>query len=205
MQELSIHVCKYFNTNYTGEHRLEYTMHQHDRIVELNPGIGLESFSREKLKLLTAYEMAGHLVGEAMEALRNKQTDIPQHIMECLDYPLFEPLWPGDDDAADAEVKAGITYVYVIAAHNYIKIGVSVSPQQRLYVLQCGCPFKLEILTQFTIKGPQRTAYSLEKELHKHYAEYATHGEWFNLPSELLDELLKVEVLTKDAIKKLIK
>ena len=71
------------------------------------------------------------------------------------------------------------TYVYAIgdAEQRLVKIGYSKNPLGRLASIQTACPFAVSIHWQ-TEGGAL-----LEDALHRHFADYHSHGEWFNFPA----------------------
>ena len=78
--------------------------------------------------------------------------------------------------------------IYFIKSGNYVKIGYSKEPKQRLKELQTANPLKLTLMG--TIPG----TYSTEKALHSLYNKYKKRGEWFNCKKDLS---LCVEALKK--------
>lgn len=68
-------------------------------------------------------------------------------------------------------------FVYVIGAPDLteVKIGVSGNPKRRAKQLQPGVDAPLSVLWYTHGDG------SLERALHRHFADYWTHGEWFDL------------------------
>lgn len=71
-------------------------------------------------------------------------------------------------------------YVYFIRAIgvNKVKIGYSVSPKWRLATLQTGSPLPLEMF------GLCPGTPSTESDFHAKYANFHSHGEWFDLPEK---------------------
>ena len=61
-----------------------------------------------------------------------------------------------------------------------IKIGRARKPQIRLRVFQIACPIRLRILG--VMEGDLET----ETKLHRRFATYRLHGEWFQVSPELL-------------------
>jgi len=79
------------------------------------------------------------------------------------------------------------TYVYFISGAGLIKIGHSENPVKRLAEIQRYSPVALCLVA--VIEGGQ----SLEKELHKDFADGRSHGEWFNLTDDLLAVLRQID------------
>ena len=67
--------------------------------------------------------------------------------------------------------KKEYTYFIGNIKNNFVKIGKSDNPENRLTILQIGCPFKLELIYS-------TDKYS-EKELHEKFKEEKINGEWF--------------------------
>ncbi len=84
--------------------------------------------------------------------------------------------------------KACREMVYVLEASNfdYIKIGRTVAPKQRVRNLQSGCPFRIH--TWLAVYTPD--ASELESRLHDELSEYRLRGEWFSAPGSVLDGLV---------------
>lgn len=80
-------------------------------------------------------------------------------------------------------------YVYAIRdARNRVKIGKSKDPQRRLRELEVGNPEALELFCSAEV----RDASSLERDLHRKFANENLRGEWFQLPEEEQAELKNV-------------
>jgi hypothetical protein len=92
-----------------------------------------------------------------------------------------------------------LPYVYVLATEDFkfIKIGTTKSIKQRIRNIQSGCPFPLNFWT--CIRTPK--AKEVEKYLHSAYSKYRTNGEWFCLPDNKLDELLKFTINTNKHVR----
>lgn len=61
-----------------------------------------------------------------------------------------------------------------------VKIGLAQSIESRIETFQVGCPFRLVCLGQIS-NGSKR----LEQAVHKQFANYRLHGEWFSDSEEL--------------------
>ena len=74
-----------------------------------------------------------------------------------------------------------------IVSKRIVKIGISVNAGSRLKQIQTGCPFPVEL-----IKTSRRTVCAGEAErfLHGALKDYRTSGEWFALPTEVMNTLL---------------
>lgn len=80
-------------------------------------------------------------------------------------------------------------YVYLLRCDKgWTKIGASRNPESRLRSLGC-VPMQVELL--HVIRSED--AFALERHLHHRFVQYRVSGEWFNLPDEVLRELLAAE------------
>jgi hypothetical protein len=79
-----------------------------------------------------------------------------------------------------------ISAVYVIKIGDRHKIGLSVNPEQRVAGMQL--PERPQFVLIFRCKG----AADLEQALHRKYAEFRLHGEWFKLERPQLIEIARV-------------
>jgi hypothetical protein len=82
--------------------------------------------------------------------------------------------------AEQREVTAPEPYVYFIQGAGLIKIGVSLYPQERLEALCLWSPVPLKLLA--IVPG----GYKLETKLHKMFAAFRVHGEWFYPTRDLI-------------------
>jgi len=82
-------------------------------------------------------------------------------------------------------------HVYFIRVGDFIKIGWSTRPMDRLRQLQTSHPDELEIMG--TIKGER----SLEGKIHKRFSKNRVRGEWFEEDGPLLDYIDKHTVERK--------
>jgi hypothetical protein len=81
--------------------------------------------------------------------------------------------------------------VYVISLDKYVKIGIARDVASRLSGLQTSSPFPLTLLKTWTSENPKFA----ERQLHNKFSEYRCSGEWFKLPPETLEELLRTDDL----------
>ncbi|MFB2917114.1 MULTISPECIES: GIY-YIG nuclease family protein [Aerosakkonema] len=79
-------------------------------------------------------------------------------------------------------------YIYVVRSglSNLYKIGRTTNFQKRLKALQTSCAVQLTVVKTFF----SRDAVSLEKAAHDKFAYFRQKGEWFELNSEQLSQLL---------------
>ena len=91
----------------------------------------------------------------------------------CRRYPLLTGI------AATGQEK-----VYFIQADTteFVKIGRSFDPAERLKVLQTSCMFRLKIVQQFCVED----AIGCEKYWHRQLRKYRAQGEWYRLPTLVL-------------------
>lgn len=80
-----------------------------------------------------------------------------------------------------------VGYVYFILSEQSksVKIGYSSTPEKRLDNLQTGSPVQLKLI------GKLQATKSDEASFHAHYQEYRTHGEWFALPQDEIDAIVR--------------
>lgn len=76
-------------------------------------------------------------------------------------------------------------YLYFIKLHNFVKIGVTYSIEERIYQFNIGCPYSYEIFSSYMM--PSKYCHKFEKILHKRFAYLNHKGEWFNFTPELED------------------
>ena len=79
------------------------------------------------------------------------------------------------------------TYIYVMSTNpfdcvdeEYIKVGISNNPFNRLHHVQCGNPFKVTL--SLVVGGWDRhTAQSKERQVHACLSGYHVRNEWFKI------------------------
>ena len=74
-------------------------------------------------------------------------------------------------------LKQNEGYVYFISNGQYCKIGHAIDIKNRIETLQCGSPYKLEIIK--TIKSIDYI--NLENQLHNLFSKYRVLGEWYDI------------------------
>ncbi len=83
------------------------------------------------------------------------------------------------------------TYLYIIKAigTSFYKIGISISPQKRLYALQTANPNKLMIVKKYKFQS-KLEATAVEKEMHRHLKKHICLGgtEWFRNEKNIIDQ-----------------
>jgi Rha family phage regulatory protein len=91
-------------------------------------------------------------------------------------------------------------YLYIIKnpLNETIKIGVAQDVYKRLKQLQTGAGIELELIYQSLICS---NAFSIEKNVHSHFEEYRTFGEWFKInPEEVIYFLEQQNFILKTKI-----
>ncbi len=74
------------------------------------------------------------------------------------------------------------SFIYLIACHDFVKVGIADNPKFRLGSLQVGCPYDLKMLATFRVSNCMEA----EARLHAIWKRYEIRGEWFRVPpSEL--------------------
>ena len=82
--------------------------------------------------------------------------------------------------------QPGHVYILLAEGTQRIKIGRSFSASVRFETLQTASPYPLKLLRSIA----SNDVISLETLLHRRYRTYRRHREWFDLPYDLLMELL---------------
>ena len=70
------------------------------------------------------------------------------------------------------------TYVYIIKADTFVKIGYSKNPEKRLKEMQTGSPHDLKLIAKFPYETKESAA-AKEKEFHLLFSAWHHRGEWF--------------------------
>jgi hypothetical protein len=83
--------------------------------------------------------------------------------------------------------EAGFVYIVQAEGTPRIKIGQTRRRGMRLQQLATSSPFPLALLREIITADVR----SLEKALHQRYDRYRLHGEWFELPAHVLEDLLQ--------------
>lgn len=74
-----------------------------------------------------------------------------------------------------------MAYLYVLQCQNFVKIGVSKTPNRRIKQLQTGNPYKIYLLLNLKVED----AYQAENFFHKKFKNQNSMGEWFEVNSEI--------------------
>lgn len=87
-----------------------------------------------------------------------------------------------------SERPVGAGWIYFIQCEQYIKIGITKGDlAHRISVMQTNCPFELKLLK--TIYSPKVLRH--ETLLHNMVSMYHHRGEWFTLPMDKLDWVIR--------------
>lgn len=94
----------------------------------------------------------------------------------------------------DIERKKEVTaskaqFVYLIKGGDYHKIGIAKDTRKRVSGIKTSCPFPVEVLRFWESRSAQR----VEKLLHRRFKSYQANGEWFRLPTDVIQELMVIE------------
>lgn len=77
-------------------------------------------------------------------------------------------------------------FIYMIRCGQYIKIGIALRPKQRMRDLQVASPHKLILVHAWLTYHAKRD----ERRLHHSLKQYHIRGEWFELPDEIVCNLM---------------
>ena len=97
---------------------------------------------------------------------------------------IFSPVFIREKLKMHIEDDAPLSYCYFVSDGNFVKIGKSQSPSERLINLQTGNCNHLYLIYVL----PCKTDYDAdlcETELHEIYREYHVVGEWFDILSKI--------------------
>lgn len=70
------------------------------------------------------------------------------------------------------------TFLYVLKAGDYFKVGITQNLNKRIKQIQTGCPLKISRVYYYTL-DTKFEAMELEKEIHIFLNKISTSGEWF--------------------------
>ena len=77
-------------------------------------------------------------------------------------------------------------YVYLLKSGPYVKIGMTNNVGKRTATLSAQPPFFTDLLAYFWLLDAHKT----EAQLHRQYAGYRVHGEWFQLSWDQIDAVV---------------
>lgn len=144
----------------------------------------------EKLLLFAAFSLdipkARAIVGACFaEALKYEKLSEMQN---CKDYPSVTVSRSKYNQPQkinqSAPAKKQCVYAIGNLEQGVFKIGISLSPQERLKSIQTGYPYPLTILAA---TNPIKNSHVVERQLHTQLSKYRLSGEWFSI--EALNEI----------------
>jgi hypothetical protein len=71
------------------------------------------------------------------------------------------------------------TFIYILRAGRFVKVGVSGAAESRAASLQTGCPYKIEVFA--SVPANSWVAFRAERAAHIRMRDRAAHGEWFRI------------------------
>lgn len=71
--------------------------------------------------------------------------------------------------------------IYFIRVHNFCKIGITANLSSRMTAIQCGCPYKIEL-----IRIINDCMLWQESWLHEKFSSLHVHLEWYQFTDEML-------------------
>jgi len=85
-------------------------------------------------------------------------------------------------------------YLYLIRCgnSNFYKIGTSENPEERLQILQAGCPYPLTLIYKERFNKPAKI---VEKFLHKKYQSKRKIGEWFEFSKTEIEQIQQEQIM----------
>jgi len=121
----------------------------------------------EEVGLVRTYELRGQLYAHVCGWAKHQRVDKPG-----------KPRVPAENEPEARPARPWVTYVVRLGSDGPIKIGKAIDVDARIAKLQTGCPEKLQVIK---VIGK-----NIEAELHKRFADYRKHGEWFEADPEVL-------------------
>jgi Meiotically up-regulated gene 113 len=89
--------------------------------------------------------------------------------------------------------RRGYCYLYVLRCHEFCKVDVSDDIQKRIYDLQLGNPFSLELALYRTF--PSSQIRHVEKDMHDMLDQWQHGREWFTAPFDAIKEAVRMATL----------
>lgn len=163
---------------------------------------------REKTSALKSWASRLKNTSEAAEALRKIQHeklylgDGFENFKEYLDhigitYLKAYRMIKDSKVAQDVSMAKRFTdrggYLYIIGCDGFIKIGLAQNPAKRITDMQVSNPHKLKLLKIFPVGNMIKS----ERQLHGIFKKYRVRGEWFKVPAESLEKILKAKLLAE--------
>jgi hypothetical protein len=85
-------------------------------------------------------------------------------------------------------------YIYLVRCGAFHKIGLAKDAHKRLSRLKTSSPFEMELVKNWRCKKPD----TIEGFLHERFKKFRVRGEWFNLPEDAVQLLLKLHDLNAE-------
>lgn len=96
------------------------------------------------------------------------------------------------DSIKQCRSREGFVYVMQDAAQpKFLKVGKSIEPNRRLDEANCFSPLNTFSILRWYYS---EDAYTLEKLVHKNFANSRLTGEWFDLSIDTLDNFIKAQI-----------
>lgn len=112
-----------------------------------------------------------------LECLNLRVGDFERSQMECAPHDRSDPFVEGEGAVEPDDAPNEV--VYFLRAGPFVKIGRTISLDERLKALQTGCPFPIHV--HATVPGGSK----LERILHIRFARLRRYGEWFSFTEEI--------------------
>ena len=85
--------------------------------------------------------------------------------------------------------------LYLMSGGGHLKIGVARDPVARRQVLQTGCSYPLVLQAYTSISDTaEHDGVEVEGRLHRACSKYRVHGEWFDMPLDMISTLWHIHV-----------
>ena len=129
------------------------------------------------------------------QSWKSKKPVMCTHVADFIDfalrplgYDVSELTWKRIEkpqiDREAIEAAKETEYVYFLGAGPFVKIGKATGhPAARIADLRTGCPFPITLIASIT--GGLKEEFAL----HKRFAEYRAHGEWFRHEGALAEHI----------------
>ena len=89
-------------------------------------------------------------------------------------------------------------FIYLIACHDYVKIGIANDVATRLSTMQVGNPYPIRLVNAFYSSNVVRD----ERLVQDRFWAYRARGEWFKMPGRLTDCLSRLETIDNLRVEK---
>ena len=174
-------------------HVEEYRMagHQTESILDADGYARFRAFAKSRLETKEFYFKE---CDDAANCDAHRRAQLKIYKREYCTRPItnatLEALkYPKPDIERKKEVSSSnAQFVYLIKGGDYHKIGIAKDAKKRLSGIKTSCPFPAEVLKFWESRSAQR----VEKLLHRQFKPYHANGEWFRLPTEVIEELIAI-------------